>query len=167
MELRLEPLASRHRERFIEAALRSQLLHNPWVSSPTNNKAFAELLDKHDRERNLGFVIKNRTEQLVAWISLSEIARGNFQSAYLGYYVFVPFDACGLMAQAMRLVIQYAFAEMGLHRLEANIQPENRLSIQLVRGLGFRLEGRSERYLKIQGEWKDHLRYAITAEEFK
>ncbi len=70
------------------------------------------------------------------------------------------------MKQALRLVVSEAFNQLQLHRLEANIQPDNLNSIALVRSLGFRLEGHSLRYLKIAGQWRDHDRYAITAEDW-
>lgn len=71
------------------------------------------------------------------------------------------------MKEGLSLVIHRAFEELGLHRVEANIQPENRASRALVRGLGFRLEGFSPRYLKILGRWRDHERWALTAEDWK
>jgi ribosomal-protein-alanine N-acetyltransferase len=80
--------------------------------------------------------------------------------------VFVPFEGQGLMKQALSLVLCEAFTTHELHRVEANVQPANERSKWLVRSLGFRLEGLSPRYLKIGGEWRDHERYAITAEEF-
>jgi Acetyltransferase (GNAT) domain len=63
------------------------------------------------------------------------------------------------------IVVRHAFGALGLHRLEANIQPANRRSIRLVRRAGFRREGFSRRYLKIFGRWRDHERWAITAED--
>lgn len=70
------------------------------------------------------------------------------------------------MTEAFRMTVQHAFEEIGLHRLEANIQPGNVRSIALVRRLGFRYEGFSPRYLKIGGVWSDHQRWAILADEF-
>jgi ribosomal-protein-alanine N-acetyltransferase len=68
------------------------------------------------------------------------------------------------MGEAMRLVTRYAFDEMGLHRLEANIQPANTASIALVRSCGFVQEGYSPDYLRVFGEWRDHERWAIRAD---
>jgi ribosomal-protein-alanine N-acetyltransferase len=73
----------------------------------------------------------------------------------------------GLMSEAVSLVVTQAFEELGLHRVEANIQPDNKPSIALVRGLGFRQEGYSPRYLRIAGEWRDHERWAILADEWR
>jgi ribosomal-protein-alanine N-acetyltransferase len=69
------------------------------------------------------------------------------------------------MTEGMRLLFRYAFGDLKLHRLEANIQPENRASIALARRTGFRREGFSPRYLKIGGRWRDHERWAILAED--
>jgi ribosomal-protein-alanine N-acetyltransferase len=100
-------------------------------------------------------------------IDISEIVRGVFCSGYLGYYAFVPHHGCGYMRAGLLAVLQRAFQSYGLHRLEANIQPENLRSIALVRGLGFACEGYSPRYLKIGGRWRDHERWAITSESWQ
>jgi ribosomal-protein-alanine N-acetyltransferase len=69
------------------------------------------------------------------------------------------------MREALEQVLDHAFGSLGLHRIEANIQPQNTPSIALARGAGFRLEGFSPRYLLIGGQWRDHERYAITVDE--
>jgi [ribosomal protein S5]-alanine N-acetyltransferase len=97
-------------------------------------------------------------------VNLNEIVRGAFHSAYLGYYGFNPHARQGYMAEGLGLVLRHAFRRVGLHRLEANIQPGNRASRALVRRLGFRREGFSPRYLKIGGRWRDHERWAIVRE---
>jgi ribosomal-protein-alanine N-acetyltransferase len=102
----------------------------------------------------------------VGVVNLDEIVYGCFRSAYLGYYAFVPYAGRGLMKQGLDLVITHAFNEMKLHRLEANIQPRNVPSKALVKTLGFRREGFSQRYLKINGRWRDHERWAILSEDW-
>ena len=130
--------------------------------------AFRQRL-KHARSpRGASFFIFERdAEALVGVVDFSEIVRGCFQSAYMGYFAFQPHAGRGLMRQGLAQVVQYAFETMGLHRLEANIQPGNIASIALVRGLGFNKEGYSKRYLKISGEWTDHERWAILAEDWR
>ena len=97
-------------------------------------------------------------------VNVSEIVRAALQSAYLGYYAFRPHTGQGFMTEGLALVVRHAFRRLGLHRLEANIQPENLASRRLVRRLGFRKEGFSPRYLKIAGRWRDHERWAIVRE---
>ena len=88
-----------------------------------------------------------------------------FHSAYLGYYAFEPFAGRGLMKQGLSQVVTHAFRKLKLHRLEANIQPGNAASKALVKTLGFRREGFSPRYLKINGRWRDHERWALLSEK--
>ena len=100
-------------------------------------------------------------------INVSEIVRGPFRSAYLGYYAFVPHAGHGYMTEALTLALRWAFRGLRLHRVEANIQPGNQASRALVRGLGFRREGFSRRYLKVAGRWRDHERWALVAEDWR
>ena len=167
MKLSLERLELHHAQRFLDAVARSQSLHSPWVAPPNDPDTFREFVEKRDGDRHLSYVAVNDDADLVGCINLSEIVRGSFQSAYLGFYAFVPFAGRGLMREAMQLVLTEAFTTLGLHRLEANIQPHNQRSKRLVELLGFRREGFSPRYLQIAGEWCDHQRFAITAEKWQ
>lgn len=113
-----------------------------------------------------GFLIcDHRSGSIAGVVNLNSIVRGLFQSAYLGYYIGAPFAGQGYMTEGLRLVTHYAFTQLGLHRLEANIQPENAASIALVRKCGFRKEGFSPRYLQVFGEWRDHERWALLGDE--
>jgi ribosomal-protein-alanine N-acetyltransferase len=104
---------------------------------------------------------------IVGRFHLNEIVRGAFRSAYMSYWVGAPFAGQGLMREGMELVLEHAFNAVDLHRVEANIQPTNAASIALAKGAGFRLEGYSERYLEIAGEWADHERWAMTVEDWR
>lgn len=166
MPLALEPLQLGHESAFLAAVERSRDLHHPWVAPPATAEAFRAAVAKADGERNLSFLAINDAADPVGCINLNEVVRGAFQSCYLGYYAFAPFAGTGRMKQAMTLVIGKAFTDLALHRLEANIQPGNAASIALVQSLGFRHEGFSPRYLHIDGGWRDHKRYALTAEDW-
>lgn len=98
------------------------------------------------------------------WVKLFEAA---LTAVTLGYYAFEPTAGQGYMTEGLGLVLDVAFGEIKLHRVEANIQPANAPSIKLVKRLGFRLEGYSPKYLKIGGRRRDHERWAVLAEEWK
>jgi ribosomal-protein-alanine N-acetyltransferase len=112
-------------------------------------------------------VVLSDSAEIVGVVNVNEIVRHSFQSAYLGYYAFTPHARRGYMREGLSLMIRYAFSDLRLHRLEANIQPGNTPSIELVKGLEFRLEGVSRRYLKVGGRWRDHERWALLAEEWR
>jgi [ribosomal protein S5]-alanine N-acetyltransferase len=158
---------ARDERAFLEAVRRSRRLHRPWVSPPATPRAFREYLRHVRRPSSEGFLVcVAATGEIAGVVNVTEIVRGCFQSAYLGYYAFSPHDGRGLMKEGLGLALSEAFGALGLHRLEANIQPGNRGSIALVRSLGFRREGLSPRYLSIGGRWRDHERWAILAEEW-
>lgn len=104
--------------------------------------------------------------RIVGYISINEIVRGAFMSAFLGYWIGAPYAHRGYMTEGLQLALEHAFGKLGLHRVEANIIPHNKPSLRLVRRAGFRKEGLSRRYLKIAGRWQDHERWALLAEEF-
>jgi [ribosomal protein S5]-alanine N-acetyltransferase len=152
---------------FLEAVLQSRSLHHPWVQPPSTSGAFRRYLRQLEGPRCAAFLVWLQNPRgLVGVINVSEIVRGGFQSAYLGYYALEPFAGRGLMRQGLAKVVTHAFGKMKLHRLEANIQPGNRPSKALVKSLGFKREGFSPRYLKINGRWRDHERWAILSEDW-
>ena len=160
------PSGAREKE-FLERVHASQKLHRPWLSAPATTEQFRAFLKRLRGERFASFfVCANQTSELVGVINLGEIVRGLFHSAYMGYYAFAPFAGQGLFREGLVLALDHAFGELGLHRIEANVQPGNLRSRGLVSGLGFRLEGFSPRYLKIGGRWRDHERWAILADEW-
>jgi ribosomal-protein-alanine N-acetyltransferase len=162
----LRDLVLADREPFLEMVRESRDLHRPWTYPPERADQFDDLVSRTVRDdfACLAVVLAENGE-LVGIFTVSQIVRGYFQSAYLGYYANARHAGKGLMAEAMALVLDHAFGPLSLHRLEANIQPGNAPSIALARGAGFRLEGYSPRYLLIGGRWRDHERYAITADE--
>jgi [ribosomal protein S5]-alanine N-acetyltransferase len=151
-----------HDKSALQAAYaRSKELHYPFTFVPTD-------LDAYIANENRYLVCKKEDHAIVGAFNISNIVRGWFQSAYLGYEVFVPYQQQGLMHQGMALVMEEAFTKLNLHRLEANIQPDNLASIKLVTKSGFIKEGFSKHYLRIGStEWKDHERWAIVNENWK
>ena len=116
----------------------------------------------------MGFLARRREDgAIVGWLNLSEIVRFGFQNAYLGYSGIAGFSGQGYMTEALELVLREAFGKLGLHRIEANIQPGNKASLALAKRAGFVYEGFSERYLKIGGRWRDHERWALRSEAWR
>jgi ribosomal-protein-alanine N-acetyltransferase len=145
---------------------RSHKLHGHWVSPPRTEKAFDKSLERLGSKANVGYWVLSESGELAGVININEIVRGSFRSGYLGYYAFAPHNGRGYMTTGLRTVVSRAFRQLRLHRLEANIQPDNEASRRLVKRLGFKLEGYSPRYLKIAGQWRDHERWAVTAENW-
>ena len=162
----LEVPSPTHERELIEAVARSQQLHGDWAQPPRTAAEYATYLQRLARPENLGFFVSTSDGHIAGVINVTEIVRGAFLSAYLGYYALVPHDGRGYMSEGIGLVLDTTFREHGLHRLEANIQPENTRSKRLIESLGFRREGFSPRYLRLAGQWRDHERWAITAEEW-
>lgn len=160
----IERVALRDQNEFLAAVARSSRLHQPWVAAPATPEAFRALVKRARDPANASFVVRRTdTGELVGIYNISNIVRGGFQSAYLGYYAFAGHERQGLMREGLKLLLRAAFGELKLHRLEANIQPGNSASILLASSCGFQLEGYSPRYLKIGGRWRDHERWAILA----
>jgi len=133
----------------------SRELHQPFTDSPDWQNYSLE-------QRYLLCKTNDNTQtEIVGTFQLSGIIRGKFHSAYLGFEAFMPHQRQGLMRQGLPLLIAQAFGSLGLHRLEANIQPTNIASIALARGAGFLQEGYSPAYLYIDGAWRDHQRWAL------
>ena len=154
------------RDEFVSLMRASRDFHHPWASAATEPEQYDALL-RRARSDEFELLLPCRREDgaIVGFFTLSQIFRGAFQSAFVGYGAGAPFARMGYMAEALMLVLRYSFGPLGLHRIEANIQPDNEPSLALVRRCGFRREGFSPRYLKINGAWRDHERWAILADE--
>ena len=152
-------------DEFITAVLDSKSALLPWVDPADDPQRFAAYLDRAARENCECFLVRHREcGALVGFVNINNVMRGALQSGHLGYGGFASHGGKGLMTAAVRAVVAVAFGGLGLHRLEANIQPGNERSIALVRRLGFWREGFSPSYLMVDGQWRDHERWAITAE---
>lgn len=164
----LEQPSARRRVEFLVAVRRSRRLHGRFAHPPKDAAAYDDWLARLRRSSSEGhFVVHRESAVLVGVINVNEIVRGTFQSGYLGYYALEPHAGRGLMSAGLRLVVSRAFRQLGIHRLEANIQPENAVSIALVQRLGFSREGFSPKYLKIGGCWRDHERWALLRENWR
>lgn len=154
-------------DEFLAANHASLAFHRPWAYNPLTADAYRAYV-RALGDRKIGYFARRRSDgALVGWLNLSEIVRGNFHSAYLGYCGYADTAGQGYMTEALGLVLREAFVTQRLHRVEANIQPANAPSIALVARLGFELEGMSPRYLKIGGRWRDHERWALRAETWR
>lgn len=161
----LEPFFPEAAEEFAAAARRSAALHRPWVHAPTTAGKAAELARTRQGPTSYGYLVREvGSGTLAGYVAVSNIVHGAFRSACLGYYAFAGCERRGLMSAGLQAVLKHARQTLKLHRLEANIQPGNEASLALVRGLGFRCEGCSPRFLKIGGRWRDHERWAILLE---
>ena len=166
--VRLERPSARRGPEYLKAALRSRTLHRGYVvlaATPDEYRAYLRRSRRANQESF--FVIDAQSGELAGVININDIVRGAELSGRLGYYAFVPHAAKGLMCEALCLVIERAFRELGLHRLEANNQADNRRSIALVEGLAFRREGKARGFLKIGNRWRDHDRWALLREDWR
>lgn len=164
----LRPPAADDRREFVSLMRASRSFHKPWASAPTDEDRFAAYIaDAQRPDFEAMLLCRGEDLAILGFFNLSQIVRRSLQSAYLGYAVGKPFAGQGYMRDGIKLVLQRAFTEMRLHRIEANIQPGNHASIALARGAGFRREGFSPRYLKIAGRWRDHERWAILADDWR
>ena len=134
-----------------------------------DRNAFGARCNARDRERHLGsgygfgiFV----NDIFCGEINLSSIQRGPFQSCYVGYWIDEGHAGNSYTPEALAVVLKYAFEDLNLHRVQVAIIPRNTSSRRVVEKLSMREEGIAERYLEINGEWEDHIRYAFTSEEW-
>jgi ribosomal-protein-alanine N-acetyltransferase len=136
-----------------------------------NRDAFAARCSARAREWQLGtgygFGIFTTGGDLIGEINLSSVQRGPFQNAYVGYWIDERHAGHGYTPEAVVVAARYCFEDLGLHRLQIAIIPRNGASRRVVEKLNLREEGVALRYLEINGVWEDHVRYAITAEEWE
>lgn len=188
--VKLRPLSVGDFHAYKEVRARCQEWLAPWEPLPAvgrpdaaiERRAFAALCGARDRERQLGTgygfglfvppsvgettVGPDHATRLAGVVNLSGIQRGPFQSSYLGYWVDEACAGRGFVPEAVALVLRFAFEEADLHRVQVAIIPRNHASRRVVEKLSLREEGLAERYLQIAGVWEDHIRYAMTSEEW-
>jgi ribosomal-protein-alanine N-acetyltransferase len=162
-QVRLQAPRARDEAVFLAAVAASRALHHPWVAPPATPDDYAQHLRRYRRANQFGFLVWTHDADLVGVVNVNDAVWGAFRSASLGWYAFAGAVGRGLMTEAVGGVVAVAFAELGLHRLEANIQPGNEPSRRLAERCGFALEGFSRDYLLVDGRWRDHERWAITS----
>jgi [ribosomal protein S5]-alanine N-acetyltransferase len=166
--LYLREPTSRDQAEMVARNAASRALHRGLVTPPTDAKTFADWMVRCRQPSVQCFLVCRIEDGAITGVfTLSQIVRRLFQSAYLGYHAVQPYAGQGYMTDGLQLVLRYTFTTMKLHRVEANIQPENVASIALVKRAGFRLEGLSPRYLKIAGRWRDHQRWAMIIDDWR
>jgi len=153
---------------FVALSKASRKFHRNLTSPPLDRKGFNEYSERNESEANENFLICRISDgAILGTINLSQIFRKAFQNAYLGYLLFEPFTGSGFMSEAVELILKYAFQTLKLHRIEANVQPQNAASIAVLQRTNFTKEGYSPKYLKIGGRWRDHERWAIIVESWR
>ncbi|WP_299275353.1 GNAT family protein [uncultured Georgenia sp.] len=169
--VRLRPLRYRDRAAWQELRARNADWLRPWEATspvPQAPASFRHYVAESRRLARRGealtFVIEVDGE-LAGQLSVSPILLGSLRGAAIGYWVSRHVAGRGVAPTAVALAGDYCFTELGLHRLEINIRPENAASLRVVEKLGFRDEGLRRRYLHIDGDWRDHRTFALVAEE--
>jgi ribosomal-protein-alanine N-acetyltransferase len=171
--IELRPLRLRDATAWREVRTRNARWLRPWEATlplaehdaPATYGAMVRRLRAEAREgRGLPFALIV-DGSFAGQVTVGGIARGSLLSAYIGYWIDQRAAGRGVMPTAVAMATDHCFREVGLHRVEINIRPENAASLRVVQKLGFREEGLRERYLHIDGDWRDHLTFALCADD--
>ena len=175
----LRPLVVDDWEAWREVRLRCRDWLERWEPRPEpgsadpalDREAFRARCGAWDRQRHFdaayGFGLLRRDGRLLGEVSLGSVQRGPFQMGYVGYWIDEALAGHGYVPEGVVLIMQYAFDVLHLHRLEAAIVPRNLASRRVAEKLGLRDEGIAIGFLQIQGVYEDHVRYAMTIEEWR
>lgn len=162
----IRPPVPEDEEAFLAAMRDSVGLHHPWVSAPKDHAGWQRYMTRLKRDNEAGFLVMRLEDAAICGVvNLNVITYEALCSAYVSYFGVAGHAEKGYMKEGMLQVIRHSFDKLGLHRLEANIQPGNQPSIALAQSVGFEYEGFSPRFLKISGEWCDHERWAVLADD--
>lgn len=177
-EVSLRPIRRRDGRAWREVRERNRVWLQPWEATvPAGStgvpRSFGELvriLDRQGRENRslpwlVHYEVPGEGERLVGQLTVSGITFGSACFAHIGYWVDERWAGRGITPAAVALATDYCMGVMGLHRIEVAIRPENGKSLRVVEKLGFRPEGLRPAYLHINGDWRDHLTFALHAEE--
>ena len=174
----LRPLVPADFAAWSEVRIRNEAWLLPWeqarvpgMPDPTRDReSFTVRCSARDRERQLGagygfgIFVDNA---FAGEINLNSVQRGSFQNAYVCYWIDEAWAGRSYMPESVIVLARFAFDDLRLHRLQVAIIPRNRNSRRVMEKLRFREEGVALRYLEINGAWEDHVRYAITTEEWE
>ena len=171
-DITLRPLRLRDRNAWLEVRSRNHEWLAPWEgTNPEGGQVPRPSFGIHWRHqrnearacRSLPMVICHRG-RFVGQLTLGNIIWGSLRQAYIGYWIDQSVAGRGITPTAVAMMTDYALEQAGLHRIEVNIRVENQASIRVAEKLGFQFEGRRPRYLHIDGDWRDHNVYVMTAE---
>src|SRR5579862_2979551 len=176
----LRPLVAGDFEAWREVRIRGRDWLLKWEPRPLagqpdatqDRRIFAARCNARERERQLGsgygfgIFVGPGGNRFAGEINLSSVQRGPYQNAYVGYWIDEAVAGHAYVPEAFIVLCRFAFEELALHRLQASIIPRNGPSNRVAEKLGLRNEGVALRYLEINGVWEDHVRYAITAEDW-
>ncbi|MFC0551376.1 GNAT family N-acetyltransferase [Planotetraspora thailandica] len=159
----LRPFTVHDQDEFIGLVRASAELHYPYMNLPATPEDFQAFMRRYDdpEAAEAHLVYERETGAVAGYVTLNSIIRGRLQSAAIAYAAFAPFGGRGYMSEGLGLVVRHAFENLRLHRLEAQIQPDNTRSIKLVQRAGFRYEGLAPELLFIDGAWRDHERWVL------
>lgn len=176
MSVTIRRLRPEDAKALLQLRLRNREFVRPWeplrpetqFREDWQRRSLLDLQEKWDAGREYGFgVFAHSSDELIGRVTLSNVARGAWQSCTLGYFLDERHNGRGLMTEAARLAVAFAFEEAGLHRVQAGVMPRNRGSVRVLEKVGFRYEGLAEYYVQINGVWEDHGIYSITREHYE
>lgn len=175
----LRPLRMRDASAWSEVRIRNEQWLSPWEGRPEAQPpatwadrhspvVFTAMLHNVRKESRAGRTLPLAVTydgRLAGQVTASNVVRGAFDSTSVGYWVDGALAGRGVLPTALAMLVDHCFQSVGLHRIEANIRPENTASRRVVEKLGFREEAMHLRYLFIDGAWRDHLSFAVTRED--
>jgi len=170
----IRPPSPRDRAEWTRLRAESRAFLEPWeptwAADALGSESYRRRLQRYVRDARddagyAFFVFRNRDDALVGGVNVSNVSRGIRMSCSIGYWIGERYARNGYMTDSVRLVLEFAFDGLSLHRVEAGCVPGNLASGGLLRKLGFRQEGMARQYLHINGQWHDHLLFAILASD--
>lgn len=175
----VRPPRARDATAWSEVRVRNEAWLAPWEGRPPSQPAagwrdrnspavFAAMLRTQRKQARAGLLLPFAVTvegRLAGYVTVGGVTRGAFDSAHVGYWVDERVAGRGVATTALALVVDHCFGAVGLHRIEANVRPENAASLRVLDKLGFTAEGRHRRYLFIDEAWRDHLAFALLVED--